>query len=274
MATAALERDAFGHDKIARYGWAVRSERGTFAYLDKHCLKINREAYQREGIPSKVLEFASNWSWIACGALTVAERDGEFWVVDGQHRKLAADRRSDIQTLPCMIFETQSVKQDAQAFLDTNTNRRNVSALAKFKARLAAGDELARNVQAIITNSGLRLATASKEPCDYKAIALALSIGERDMDGLAEVLGLAGEMAATERLPVHQRIVAGFYYLHRHLDLRNSRLRERIKAIGLGGLARGADKAAAYYGLAGEKILAEGMLQVINHGLRNRFEIA
>lgn len=274
METAVLERNALGQDKVSRYGWTVGSVPGDFKDIPKRLLKINREEYQRDGIPSKVLEFASNWSWIACGALIVAERDGEYWVVDGQHRKLAADRRSDIYTLPCMVFQTDGVKQDAQAFLDTNTNRRNVTALAKFKARLATGDELAQAVQMIIAQSGLRLATASKEAGDFKAIALALSIAERDQDGLRHVLQLSGEMAFDERAPVHQRIVQGLYYIHRHFDLRTQRLRERIKAIGLEALLRGADKAAAYYGAAGEKIIADGMLQVINHGLRNRFDVS
>jgi len=37
----------------------------------------------------------------------VALRDDNKWfVVDGQHRKLAADQRSDIRELPCLVFET------------------------------------------------------------------------------------------------------------------------------------------------------------------------
>lgn len=273
MATAQQEKNALGHDKVARYGWTVSGKPGRFEWLPKHVLKVDRATYQREGINSKILELSSNWSWIACGTLTVAERDGVFWVADGQHRKLAADRRSDIASLPCMIFQTESVCEDAQAFLDTNTNRRPVTALDKFRARLATGDQVAHYVDGVIKDSGLRLATASAERGDFKAVALALSIAERDADALKVVLGLGGEMANAEGVALHKRVVMGLYYIHRHFDLRTPRLLARIKTVGITGLARGADKAAAYHGKGGERVVAEGMLQAINHGLRQRFEM-
>lgn len=265
-----------GLDKVQRYGWVTAHAQGRFEMINKRLLHVNTEIYQRDAAKAKVLELASNWSWIACGALIVAERDGVFWVADGQHRKLAADKRSDIKELPCMVFKVASVKDEAKAFLVTNANRKPVSALGKFKAQIAAGDETAKIVNQVIASAGLRLATASKEQRDFKAVALAMELAKKDADGFSDVMHLAGEMSVTEKTPVHKRLVEGLYYLHNRIDggVNNTRLRARIKQVGISGLVEGANKAAAYYGKADAKTLAEGMLQAINVRLQKRFEFS
>ncbi len=276
MDSMTMETNALGQDKVARYGWTVTSEQGEFRSLNKRLLHVNNDVYQRDGIKSKVLELASNWSWIACGALTVAQRDGVFWVVDGQHRKLAADRRSDIKELPCLVFQVGDIRSEARAFLDTNTNRKPVTALAKFKAQVAAGNPVASRLQDIIVSAGLRLASASQDVGDFKSVALAMSLTETDPDGFCDVIHLAAELAKEAKAPVQQRLVSGLYYLHTNIDggVTEPRLRQRIKQVGLDALVKGADKAASYYAKGGAKVYADGMLQAINHGLRNRFELA
>jgi hypothetical protein len=262
-----------GLDKVTRYNWKMADQEGQFRKIHKRLLKVNNDVYQRDGIVSKVNELASNWSWIACGVLVVASRDGVFWVVDGQHRKLAADKRSDIQELPCMVFDVDEIKEEAQAFLATNTNRRNVSALDKFRAKLAAGDIIANKVQEAIHAAGLRVTSASIEPRAFKSVAQAQKIAAQDYDGLVAVLSLCGELARDENAPVHSRLLSGLYYIHRRIEngVDDARLRKRIKQIGARQLVAGANKAAAYYGHAGSKVCADGMIQEINHGLHNKF---
>lgn len=276
MTVATLERNALGHDKVARYGWKVTSDRGEFQRVPKAELKINHEVYQRDGAVAKILELASNWSWISCGVLVVARRGGELWVVDGQHRKRAADRRSDINELPCLIFDVQSVKQEARAFLDTNTNRKPVTSLAKFKALLAAGDGRAHFVNDAVTATGLRWATASQSPGDFKAVALALSLAERASDAFVRVIGVAAKLALDARTPLHWRVLSGLDYIDSNVEggLSNKRLLARIEKIGIAALTHGADSAAKYYAKGGAKVYGDGMMQAINKGLINRFDFA
>lgn len=277
MATAPnMETTHKGVDKIAFYKWAQPEAEGEFRRINKRLLNINREVYQRDGYKTKVLELASNWSWIACGVLIVASRNGVLWIVDGQHRKLAADRRSDIQELPCMVFHVDEVREEARAFLSANTNRRPVSALDKFRASLAAGDEVARKVQDALDAAGLRLATASKEARDFKSVAMAQKIAATDYDGLIAVLQLCGELATAESAPVHARLLSGLYYIHSRIDggVENPRLRKRIKQVGASALVAAANKAAAYYGQSGSKVCADGMMQAINHGLHGKFSLS
>ena len=80
-------------DKIERYDWKLLDQPGELRMLNKKVLRVD-EQYQREATEPKVKEIARAWSWLACGALLVAERDGVYFVFDGQHRALAALRRS------------------------------------------------------------------------------------------------------------------------------------------------------------------------------------
>lgn len=261
-----------GVDKIKRYGWAVSSVPGEFRLINKRLLNVNREVYQRDAYQTKCLEMASNWSWISCGALVVAEREGKYWVVDGQHRKLAADRRSDITDLPCMVFSVRDVKDEARAFLSTNTNRKAVTALGKFRALVAAGDDAAIKVQEAINAANLRIATASKEARDFKAVAMALKLAAEDYDAFLTIILLCGELAYESKSPVHARMLSGLYYINRRIEI-DQKLRKRIKQVGAANLLEGAHKAAAYHGHAGACVCAAGMLQVINHGLHTKYRL-
>src|ERR1039458_1218404 len=83
-------------DKAPRYAWTIKNAPGEFHMLPKGELEVD-PGYQRNKINlGRVVELSRAWDWIACGCLVVALREDNKWfVVDGQHRKLAADERSD-----------------------------------------------------------------------------------------------------------------------------------------------------------------------------------
>lgn len=270
-----LEVTPKGVDKVSRYGWTVKDNQGEFKRLPKWVLKINNETYQRDAIKGKVLELASNWSWIACGAITVAHRDGEYWVVDGQHRKLAADRRSDIKELPCLVFEVESVKGEAQAFLDTNGNRKPVTSYAKFRAKLAMGDTNAELVAAVIRDAGLHICSSGSEARGFSAFAMGEKLAADDFEAFRNVMLLCGELAVEDNAGLHSRVLAGLYYINRRIPegVLNTRFRKRIKQFKFSELVNAANKAAAYYGQAGSKVCADGIMTLLNHGLHNKLTL-
>jgi hypothetical protein len=270
-----LEKTSFGVDKIAQYGWKLTSEQGTFVQIPKQELKINHEIYQREGILAKIIEIAGAWSWIACGALIVAHRNGEYWVADGQHRKLAADRRSDITLLPCMVFEVVDVAAEAKAFLVANINRKPVSAMAKFKAETATGNETALFVRDVITEARLKFASKPHGMGEFKSIAMAMKLAAADPDGFRDVMLFASELAHASHSPVQERLVSGLHYLHTHIEggITQPRLRARLKQIGPYDLVIAANKAASFYARGGARVWALGMLEAVNYNLRNKFAL-
>lgn len=141
-------------NKIDMYKWKIRGNPGEFAWIDKADLAVDH-SYQRENINNlRVNEFASNWDWVKCGVLIVVIRNDQWFVIDGQHRKLAADKRSDIKELPCMIFELEGQNQEAQAFVDINTNKTSVASFDRFRAMIVAGDQTAIELNDLMKTTG------------------------------------------------------------------------------------------------------------------------
>lgn len=149
------DRTAHGTTKLEQYHWTTADSPGVFQMVHKNDLHIDREAYQRTPARNRILRIAREWSWVACGCLIVASRaGGRLWVIDGQHRKLAADKRSDIETLPCLIFQADKLAEEAKGFDRVNTVRGPVSSIACHKARKTAGDPVVIEVDEMIRESG------------------------------------------------------------------------------------------------------------------------
>jgi len=120
------------------------------------------DSYQRsiEGGASRKLitKIAENWDWRLCLPLLVSRRAGELYVIDGQHRKEAADLRGDIPHLPVVVFDFDDPKAEAELFVAANRSRRQMSKLDDFHAAIVAGDKKAVAVNDVVTGAGLAVA--------------------------------------------------------------------------------------------------------------------
>ena len=115
--------------------------------------------YQRmiEGRHSQRLirSIAEGFDWRLLSPLTVSLRDGTyggtgFFVIDGQHRLEAARLRGDVPSLPCIISRFESYEAEALAFVNINSARRQVTALDRYHARVAARDETALRIKEVV----------------------------------------------------------------------------------------------------------------------------
>ena len=140
------------------YGWKLVDEPGRLQMIRKGDLRVDA-TYQRNPKKESVInKIASFWSWAACGALIVAERaDGELFIVDGQHRWLAAMKLDSVEVLPCMVFYMENVKTEARGFVTANVARASMNALDKFKAQVVAGDTTAIAVKHMVEEVGYRI---------------------------------------------------------------------------------------------------------------------
>lgn len=263
---------AKGVDKLTRYGWSVKDQPGELRMLHKDVLVVD-VTYQRDVIAQKVTAITGAWSYMACGALTVAERNGTFYVIDGGHRLAAAKRRSDITHLPCVVFQTAGVKEEARGFLDVNTGRKPVNAVVKHKALLAAGDETALFVQKLCERHGLVPQYTATAAGTIRCVSWLVTRAREDREALARVLAIAAELSAREAVPVAEKLLDGLWYVHKKCGagLDDKRLMTRIREKKASELVEGANKAAAYYAHGGGAVFAEGMLNVLNKGLQRKF---
>jgi hypothetical protein len=254
----------------------VRDEPGQFEMLDKSQLEVDH-AYQRKMLERKVVEMARDWSWVACGVIIVAIRqigNGDngrviFMVVDGQHRVEAAKRRPDIEKLPCLVFEMDSKADEAKGFTDSNSMRRPLTMATKHNAMILYNDRKATITEALASSIGRNIA-------DYTSPTTLSCVGEihkfldQDEAALRRIWPIVGKIC--EGKAFHRRILGGMFYVETHLtageSLSHPRWRKIVEQRGYDTLLDGINKVVALRGNGHIPHCGEGILAVINRGLR------
>ena len=126
-------------EKAERYDWAPPGDSGKQTSIKIGDLKLDHNYQRQEVSHYNTLAIARGFCWGSFGSLVVMKRDsGDMYVVDGQQRLLAARKRGDINYVPCIVFKSEGRNHEAKAFIALNVNRKNVSAVTKFKAAVMA----------------------------------------------------------------------------------------------------------------------------------------
>jgi len=258
--------------KEERYKWITVDQPGSFHMLNKHALKVDH-TYQRESSEKKILEIAAEWSWAGFGTCSVALRqDGEWYVIDGQHRVLAALKRGDITMLPCMVFELDTIAEEARAFLKSNTNRKPVTMVQKFKALITKKDHAAVVANDLVIMSGRTVQAGSSARAFTAAHALHTCV-EEDEAAMRRVWPVIVELCQPD-LRISGQLINGMFYLERHLgpgvSLSSTHWRRRIVQVGVQAIEDSITNTANLYGGGkGYRNCAMGLIHAINKGLRN-----
>lgn len=265
----------FGQDKMSRYNWSLADEPGEMMWIHKDALEVDM-SYQREvkDTDAKVKRLAREWSWVACGALTVADRgDGRYFVIDGQHRARAALKISAVSKLPCVVFRTVGGQEEAAGFLRANKNRKPMAAIQAFKAMLKTGDKDAVFVQSLLDEHGLQLAAGGKSPHIFQAPGVILQIAARGHAHARRVMAAA--FVACEGEQIHNEVLKGLAHIDASSDDTTilNRLTPRLRKLSREEILRGIANAKAFRGAGGDKVCSEGILNAVNKGLRNKIEI-
>lgn len=262
-----------GKTKVDRYGWVPLGARGRFMEIDKASLLIPVE-YQRELEDDKVKKMAANWSWPAFGVASVAERADGFYVFDAGHRVAAAKRRADITTLPCMVYRFADLSSEAQEFLNANCLRKPMSAIQRFKAQVITADPHVALVARLMESVG-REARNSNGPTCVRCVRELTNMAKKNPVMFEKLWPTIDAVSFGQ--PVEQVIAAGLFYIEERIpgtmtDI-HSKYRKRAIEFGSAELKKGALSAAAYFAKGGPKRWAQGMVNVINKGLRERLKI-
>ena len=270
-----LEKTPLGVDKITRYKWSVVDTRGELTWINKHELRVDSDHYQRNSNATKVIKLAAEWSWLACGALIVARRNDQYWVIDGQHRLYGALRRSDIADLPCVLFESSGIEGEASGFLLSNTNRKPITAVQKQKALVTCKDEIACFVQDTIDKLGLKIAEAAHNQGQIKCVSSCIRRATEDRSAFVKALSLCATLCKKDGIPIPERVLDGLWYLERKLPKGISDERFASRAIDKGAklLLQAAIRSQSMYVRGGAKVWAAGILEEMNKGLRIKFAL-
>jgi predicted NodU family carbamoyl transferase len=262
-------------DKVSRYGWCDLDDPGKLMYLDKKELLVDR-SYQRDELRFKTMEIAGQFSWKAFGAISVMQRDdGKYVVVDGQHRAIAAWKRSDIQKVPCIVFASKGMADEATCFINANTKRKGVTAFSKFRAKLVAGDEFALLLSSILADNGLSPSQDSKGVGKVACIAACERMLRLSLPSFKKSISVAADLSRSDQTCVSDILLGGLFYLDRHVlgGIQSDKIAPRLQQIGALALTESARKMAYRIGSGGQRVWAEGMLETINRSLRGKITL-
>lgn len=120
-------------------------------------LSFDIKNYQRKTSEIKIKNLVRKFDWKAFGFVyvNIRKNDDKNWVVDGQHRIIAATRKG-YKEVPCMIYNGLSLKQEAELFINCQVNRNSIRTFEKYQALLTADDEVTKNIQFLLEKYGLK----------------------------------------------------------------------------------------------------------------------
>ncbi len=90
----------------------------TMKVIPSNLLVVDREKYQREEDDKKTREIVSEWDERVANEPKVSERDGQFFVYDGQHTVIARETLNHGRPTPilCKVYSDLTVNDEAMLF--------------------------------------------------------------------------------------------------------------------------------------------------------------
>lgn len=228
--------------------------------------------YQRSVIPARVRHLTATWVLERVGAITVSIRaDGKAYVVDGQHRVLAAMELGlgDTKVL-CHVYRGLTIEQEAALFLSAN-DARPVTPIDRFKAGLVAGDPVCKGVQKTLKKYGLHV---SSSPADgaVRCVSKAIALYERDPELLDAVCAVLTESWGSRAAALEQVVFAatGMVVDRYNGEIDRSTLVKKLSGYrgGPSALAGDARGLADYKPISVTRAAAEIMVDTYNKGKR------
>lgn len=115
--------------------------------------KLKLAKYQRDPRYKDCTKIVEKFDYDIFGVVLVSFRDGQYWIVDGQHR-VKAVHMLGIEYVMCQIIEGLTYEQESDKFYKLNTERKPLSANQKFSALVEKKDPVALEIANIIKEHG------------------------------------------------------------------------------------------------------------------------
>jgi hypothetical protein len=138
--------------------------------------------YQRDLSADWVQRKGEEYEERKAGTIIVNQRkNGELWVIDGQHRTGAAQASGRTHML-ALVFDSLTDHEEAAMRVSYN-DRRPDNVQQRFKARLYAGDPTAKAIEEICSQFGTRINNAPQMGVGINCVRTIEHLYERD-DGV------------------------------------------------------------------------------------------
>jgi len=152
--------------------------------------KIEPSDYQRVTKYAQVQSIVKNFDEAKLGTLTVSERDGKYYIIDGAHR-LSALRTLQYTHAICEILTGLTHEQEADYFRRQGQDKRALRPLDLFKAGLIAEDATCIKIEQILNANSFQIGFSHQDFYQIAAIqALFAIVDAYGFDVLDNTLGL------------------------------------------------------------------------------------
>jgi len=261
-------------EKVERYSWAKPGDKGERRNVPIDLIKIDH-SYQRRPVSDKIiLAIARNLSWPAFGVVVLARRkSGDLYCYDGQQRLEALRRRGDIKEVPAIIFDSMGVEYEARDFLRLNCNRKNVTAVDKFRAAVLARLPLELSISAFLSLNDMIVSSNGRTDHGLEFVATLVAYWKRDQ-GSSESALLAQKIIVGDG-PLNNYVHKGLWWLAHNGIVIEDFLEKIIREGGTTRILHDINVVGMKAGMAARSdvICGYGILEVINHRRRNRIAI-
>lgn len=155
----------------------IYPQRSTLRAVPLDSITIDPKVQRQEGIDQRrVNKMAANFQPEALGIFILSERpNGVLVCLDGMHRRAAATAAGWNGYVDARVFTGLTLGEEAALFLLYN-DKKDPSAITKFHARVITGDEIAVDINRIITEHGWRVAPSHADKGVLSAIQKAEDI--------------------------------------------------------------------------------------------------
>ncbi len=232
-------------------------------------MKVSPKA-QREFKPNHAASFAADFDLEALGYPVVSKRDGNYYIVDGQHRIAALKMIGwGDQSIQCEVYDGLDEAEEAELFLRRD-KRKAISAFDRFRIGVVAERDVETDINRIVMGCGLRVATDG----DPKSIGAVGALAKTYRTGGGATMGRAvrllrdgfPEDAAAFRRELVEG--AGLVCLRFNGDLDDEALKQKLVAMrgGANGLLTKAGRIRAATGEPLAQCAAAALVEVANQG--------
>ena len=133
---------------------------GDYQLIDINRLFIDH-CYQRIIKPTVIKGMVEDFDASLIGTLMVVIRkNGNFAVVDGQHR-LSVLKSLGYKMIPCLVYPETITKVEIEKFRKLNQNKNKLNALEDFWAAVGIGDKDSVAILGVIEKNGLTVSKAA-----------------------------------------------------------------------------------------------------------------
>jgi hypothetical protein len=226
---------------------------------------------QRELNRARVDYIDANMDLEQLGNPTVSEREGHFYVLDGQHRVEAYKQWLGEdwinQQLQCWTYQGLTESDEAEKFLKLN-DVLSVNAMAKFRVGVQAGRPTETDIDRVVRAAGLRVSTDKSEG-SIRAVGTLRKVYSRGGAGvLSRALGIIRDAYGTAGLEAP--VIEGLGYVcaryNGELDVPVAVQKLATAHGGVSGLLGAAEATRKRTGLPRGQCVAATAVDLINRG--------